>query len=1758
MRDKPTMTGVRLLATLWFVMSCLLLIAHGAAAATNPWILISTSETDTAVPNWSPPNQGSSSNPVPALGDLDGDGKLDLLIGHRDGTIAAYRDSGTATDPAWTAVSSWGLSSLCTITGGNNPQQSAAPALVDLNGDNKLDLVVGTRDGVCVYQNTGSVNVPAWTENSTWQSSLGGLATNKFYSVALADLDGDHLVDMMLFTATGVFGYRNTGSSTSPDWTAEPAWDRFYNYGGESGALSDIDGDGLVDMATTNGYGDVQIFKNTGTNTAPQWTSAGAWYPPITESTTVIPSVAVALGDLNGDNKPDLLYSTFNINPVDNLGPTAVYEQDPAGLPPPGFSSNPPPAVGSTVTDTFDSFSCGGAWVPAETGSTQGVAGTYQDYTKDCGNGWTAYAEDVSNPALTPYRYSPGPIGDQNVTVLDDTVNGPSAASSTALGAAELQTAPDNSVRGVLWLLKSFPVTPGVTIQTLKADIRVWMNSSTRTRFGLVVFDGIVANPSGPTGPSGVPLSDNELDSDIVLDGPGFCGTSPWCPWQTVDFGGLITPTHAYITVAFRVEDTSTAYNAAIEADNLTVGNVVNVSADAVTTGDIAQLWKQDYVPGGTNIGGQSTNGADPVAVATDADGNVYVAGNEDNGSNHDIVTIKYDAAGNQLWTSAYDGGDTDKAVALAVDGSGNVYVTGHSYLTNPNNSITSDDYVVIKYDSSGAQQWTPSCVTNTACFNNADRNDQPAGMVVDGSGNVYVTGSSCGASDCVYATVEFGSAGTEQWHAMYDNGGASTMSTAVGIVLDGTGKVYVSGTSRGGTDDIVTIKYDSAGSQLRLNRYDSGSMDRAIAMATDSAGAVYVTGVNYKSGSPQMVTLKYAATAVNGDAPQWVKSYSANSESVPAALAVDGSGNVYVTGIAGTAGAFDFMTIKYLNNGDVAWAQTFGDTGLDDHASGIAVDGAGNVYVVGSVARSTGNTDFAVVKYDSSGVARNEITYDGYSNTDTPLGIVLGVDAQGDTVPVVTGASDDGTGRHHIATLRYEKALPDLTMTQLSGPASGVVSGTIDVANTVYNISDLANKIYAYPGAFEVSLYLAPDVGGTPDLLHLIPLATRSVSDLAPGISNAATTTVTIPATTVAGNYYVVARADSGGAVIEADEANNQMVSSSTITIAESDLVVSTLDAPTSVTRDVSFDVTTTITNLVASPTPSTTSFRVGIYLSTDPTITTADTLIGSRTISSLAGFGSDTATTSVTIPSSTVAAGNYYIGAIADDQDTVIEANETNNSAVLQAPAGNSVLLTTDTDFSPGLSVAGTTNAAVVGTGTAASVQLAIDTSATSVAWLVHPAWAVPGMTGQGIGFALGDLDGDGLPDLMAGSTNGSSQVFAYQNTGSASAPVWTRNSAWDIGTSIQCGGKIINILVTQYSMPKLVDLNGDGVLDLVVGSRDAMCIYINNGSAASPAWARADGSNGNPNWESGLPPVATNQYFAPAAADLDGDGLVDLMIGTSGGIALGYKNTGTATGPAWTATAAWDSPNISGSVNPELADLDGDGTYDLLLGKNTGGILYAYQNTGTAGSPGSPGTPVWATMALWALNFSSNASTAPALGKLDSDGRIDLLVGSNGGNKAYDNIQAYATPATYLSAVLDAGVHGGYTTLSYVAAGLSTNTTLTVDIRAGDAADTTDPSWTPWVTGVVSDGDISALGTHRYVQYRANLASLDPTMTPELDSIEANKLPPGPQYSVVSVSGGGGSGGGALGIPDLLLLAVFTLFGRRGMRRWREVRS
>ncbi len=196
---------------------------------------------------------------------------------------------------------------------------------------------------------------------------------------------------------------------------------------------------------------------------------------------------------------------------------------------------------------------------------------------------------------------------------------------------------------------------------------------------------------------------------------------------------------------------------------------------------------------------GTGENWDEGIAVGLDDNGGVYVTGFTSGlGTVYDIVTLKYNTAGELLWKRLYNTNGTPSADiprAMIVTGNGDVYISG----------ATSLNFGTIKYNSAGDLQWS-------ATYNNGNF-DAAFGMDIDDAGNVIVAGlSSSGAleSRYDYATILYNGLGQEQWVEKY-NGSSNNRDEALAVAVDDAGNIYVTGyTTTGSVSDITTIRYST------------------------------------------------------------------------------------------------------------------------------------------------------------------------------------------------------------------------------------------------------------------------------------------------------------------------------------------------------------------------------------------------------------------------------------------------------------------------------------------------------------------------------------------------------------------------------------------------------------------------------------------------------------------------------------------------------------------------------------------------------------------------------------------------------------------------------------------------------------------------------------------------------------------------------------------------------------------------------------
>lgn len=430
------------------------------------------------------------------------------------------------------------------------------------------------------------------------------------------------------------------------------------------------------------------------------------------------------------------------------------------------------------------------------------------------------------------------------------------------------------------------------------------------------------------------------------------------------------------------------------------------------SSAQINVLWESRY--------NSAANNVDRVTdMYVDAAGNVYVTGASLNAagatSGFDIVTIKYNSAGVQQWLATFNGSGSgaDNAAAMAVDASGNVYVAGTSF-----RSGTDYDFVVIKYNNAGVQQWQ--------IYNGGSFYDEARKITLDSGGNpIVVGGFQASASNTNYRTVKLNPAsGAVTWFMDFSSTG-NNLDLAVDVVTDASNNVYVTGHSFNTGQDlnVRTIKYNSSGTlqwNTQLNQSTINSYDMPVRIVVDGTNTyVLATTFNGAASQDDILLIKYNAAGTVVDTE--LLNGTANDNDKPNGLLLDGSGNLYVAGkIKGSTTAEDFLVAKYNSSFTLQWIDKFNGSGTNyDEAFSLSFDPTmAYLYATGYSYLSASNNDYLTIKYNVSTGAREWVTrFNGPAN-NSDQARVLHVDAAGNIY--VSGDSKGAGTNFDYSTIRY------------------------------------------------------------------------------------------------------------------------------------------------------------------------------------------------------------------------------------------------------------------------------------------------------------------------------------------------------------------------------------------------------------------------------------------------------------------------------------------------------------------------------------------------------------------------------------------------------------------------------------------------------------------------------------------------------------------------------------------------------------------
>ncbi|MFM9985847.1 MAG: T9SS type A sorting domain-containing protein [Flavobacteriales bacterium] len=341
-------------------------------------------------------------------------------------------------------------------------------------------------------------------------------------------------------------------------------------------------------------------------------------------------------------------------------------------------------------------------------------------------------------------------------------------------------------------------------------------------------------------------------------------------------------------------------------------------------------------------------NGPDDIKDIVVKNGKVYVTGYGNNVTvGNDFWTLCFSVTGDSLWANMYNDptyNQYDQANALFVDDAGNVYVTGES--DRDITGVTNDDFLTIKLSPTGDLLWAQR-------MNGAgNATDRAEAVVVDASGNSFVTGRSENGNDDDYRTIKYDANGNELWAVNYDNGGNDR---AVDMGIDDSGNIYVTGRrDNGNNDDYTTVKYNTSGALVYTKILDFVDDDRPEGIAVNGDGSFAVTG---RSDANANATINWNYYTVKYDAAgtqQWTATYNgiANNDDVAVAVDLNADGQVVVTGYSDSDNTINInnniVSILYNNAGTQIWTDTYTVNTNSDAAFDVVFAPSGNAIVAG------------------------------------------------------------------------------------------------------------------------------------------------------------------------------------------------------------------------------------------------------------------------------------------------------------------------------------------------------------------------------------------------------------------------------------------------------------------------------------------------------------------------------------------------------------------------------------------------------------------------------------------------------------------------------------------------------------------------------------------------------------------------------------------------------------------------------------------
>ncbi|MDP3392399.1 FG-GAP-like repeat-containing protein [Sediminibacterium sp.] len=981
------------------------------------------------------------------------------------------------------------------------------------------------------------------------------------------------------------------------------------------------------------------------------------------------------------------------------------------------------------------------------------------------------------------------------------------------------------------------------------------------------------------------------------------------------------------------------------------------------------------------NTGGASTNNSNYVSgVTTDVSGNVYVTGffygtvdfdpslttnNLTSAGAGDIFIAKYNSNGQYQWAYRVGGTSNDIGVRVKLDGNGNVFVAGKFGSTSmqANTTGTGSPITLTNTTTNGANdvfilKYTLNGVFQQAVSYGGASNDDAYDLAIDGNNNVFLAGSFAGTVSVNSLSIT--SNGNYDAYLLKTN---NDLTAQFLFNLGGTGADKVETIAIDGNNDVIIAGNLSGAAGTSFDVNPSPSQVNTI---TNSVTAVEVFVAKYGNDG----SYKWAI-AMSG---------SASHNSRPLGLGTDACNNVVLGGAftgtinfnpSGAGGSFTATSswgaavAKFSEAGNFLWG--FIVTAASVSTYRLAYNKTINKYAIGGDLRTS--TTYPNADFDPTSGSNN---LSSFNSTHGAAMLALYPDP-GNVIPTITLGSVA-----NVAT----------SATSFNLPYSATTAG----ANQYSITTSAPTPMNGFTTVNNSSLVTSPinvTIPASPANTYNFNLTVKNSTTSCMSVNNPFTVTVSAAASPPTITSFTPSTAKPGDAVTIIGTNFN---STTTNNIVFFGATRATVTAATATSLTVTVPIGATYAPISVLNTGS--NLSALSLNSFTPIFSPAKTNISSLDFSPKQDFATASASFTLAIADidgdgkSDIVASNYNSNSISLYRNTSTSGSLTTNSFApkVDFTTGNGPWFLTINDLNgdgkPDIIIANinastisifkntSTSGVIDANSFASKVDISVGTAPSSI--------------------AVGDLDGDGKPDLaIVNNISNSNTISILRNLSTGNIDVGSFSSRVTFSTG------------TLPSAVALLDVDGDGKLDLAVTNQTSNSVSIFRNNASS-------GSITTNSFESKVDfPTASNPRYL-AVGDFDGDGKSDIVVPNMNSNTVSVFRNTASSGVINTNSFAAKVDFTAGN-SPYLAaigDLNGDGKQDIAVSNNGSSFVSVFQNTSSGNNIISFASKV---------DFASAGSTrSVAIGDLDGDGMPDLAAAS-GANSFISVFRNTVIPST-----------------------------------------------------------------------------------------------------------------------------------------------